>query len=186
MELLIAVRDGDRSEPGYAAARQHADGCAACRAELDRLHQRTAQLRALATLEPAHSAFPAVRQRLEADRRHRWQRRLSWAGLAAAAWAILPVPNYVHLAAGAVALVASINSLTGLIPVAGYDGSEALGEWLGVPGLHRQALAYGLARLRRRPVAAPGGHARLFIWYSLGFVVYNLAMIGIVAALILR
>ena len=94
MELLIAVRDGDRSEPGYAAARQHADGCAACRTELDRLHQRTAQLRALAILEPAHSAFPAVRQRLEADRRHRWQRRLSWAGLAAAASLVLTVVGF--------------------------------------------------------------------------------------------
>ena len=109
---------------------------------------------------------------------------LFWAGLAAAAWAILSVPNYVHLAAGAVALVASINSLTGLVPVAGYDGSEALGEWLGVPNLHRRALSYCWARLRGRPVAGPAGHSRLFIWYGLGFVVYNIAMIGLLAALI--
>jgi len=111
---------------------------------------------------------------------------LAWAGLAVGTWAAWPAGHYVNLIAGAVALVASINALTGLVPVAGYDGSEALGEWLGVPGLHRRALAYGWARLRRRPVPAPGGRARLFIWYSLGFVVYNLAMIGIVAALILR
>lgn len=108
---------------------------------------------------------------------------LAWAGLVVAVWAFWPAGSYVHLIAGAVALAASINALTGLVPVAGYDGSEALGEWLGVPGLHRRALAYGWARLRRRPVAAD--RARLFIWYGLGFIVYNTAVIGILAALVL-
>jgi hypothetical protein len=94
MALLVAVRDGDRSEPGFAAAHQHVDSCDSCRIELDRLHQRTAQLRALAPLEPARSMFPAVRQRLDADHRHRWQRRLSWAGLAAAASLVLTVVGF--------------------------------------------------------------------------------------------
>ena len=109
---------------------------------------------------------------------------LFWAGLAAAAWALLPVAYYVHLIAGAVALVATLNGLTGLVPVAGYDGSEALGEWLGVSSLHRRALSYCWARLRRRPAPNPAGRGRLFVWYGLGFVVYNIAMIGILAALI--
>jgi hypothetical protein len=94
MALLIAVRDGDRSEPGYATAHRHAAECPTCRAELDALHQRTAQLKALGTLEPSRSVFPAVRARLAADRRHQWQRRLSWAGLAAAACLVLTVVGF--------------------------------------------------------------------------------------------
>ncbi len=109
---------------------------------------------------------------------------MAWAGLATLVWDLTPAGSYVHLIAGAVALVTSLNALTGLVPVAGYDSSEALGEWQGVPNLHRRALTYCWARLRRRPVAAPDGHARLFVWYGLGFVVYNLAMIAILAALI--
>lgn len=94
MELLLAVRDGDRSEPGMIAAHDHVAACAACRAELDRLHQRTARLKALATLEPARSQFPAVRARLADDRRHQWQRRMAFSGLAAAATLALSVVGY--------------------------------------------------------------------------------------------
>ena len=94
MEQLLAVRDGDRSEPGLIAAHEHAATCAACGAELDRLHQRTARLKALATLEPARNQFPAVRARLADDRRHQWQRRLAIGGLAAAATLAISVVGY--------------------------------------------------------------------------------------------
>ena len=94
MEQLLAVRDGDRSEPTLIAAHEHAASCAACSAELDRLHQRTARLKALATLEPARNQFPAVRARLADDRRHQWQRRLAIGGLAAAATLALSVVGY--------------------------------------------------------------------------------------------
>jgi hypothetical protein len=94
MEQLLAVRDGDRSEPGLIAAHEHATSCASCSAELDRLHQRTARLKALATLEPARNQFPAVRARLADDRRHQWQRRLAIGGLAAAATLAISVVGY--------------------------------------------------------------------------------------------
>ena len=94
MELLLAVRDGDRSEPALLAAHEHVGACAVCQAELDRLHQRTARLKALATLEPARNQFPAVRARLADDRRLHWQRRLAFGGLAAAATLTLSVVGY--------------------------------------------------------------------------------------------
>jgi len=77
MEQLVALRE-PRTEPGTHAAREHLDACPACRAELDRLHQRVARLRALPTLRPARDRFAAVRAQLVADRR---QRNLRWAGL---------------------------------------------------------------------------------------------------------
>lgn len=77
MEQLVALRE-PRTEPGTHAAREHLDACPACRAELDRLHQRVARLRALPTLRPARDRFSAVRSRLVADRR---KRQLRWAGI---------------------------------------------------------------------------------------------------------
>lgn len=85
MAELVAVRDGDRSEPGFVAAHAHVDRCQQCRAELDRLHQRTARLRALARLEPDTDQFPVVMARLAADRRHIRHRIAAITGLAAAA-----------------------------------------------------------------------------------------------------
>jgi hypothetical protein len=85
MEQLLAARDGDRSEPDYARAFEHLRDCAACQGELDRLHQRTARLRALPPLEPAHDLFPAAHARFT-EVRHRRQRRVfSLVGLATAA-----------------------------------------------------------------------------------------------------
>ena len=40
MTQLLAVRDGDRSEPDLAEAHTHVAACEACQRELDRLHQR--------------------------------------------------------------------------------------------------------------------------------------------------
>lgn len=85
MEQLLAVRDGDRSEPIYAEANQHVSECSACRLELDRLHQRTARLRALPRMTPARNQFPAVQSRLVADRRQSRLRVVGIGGLAIAA-----------------------------------------------------------------------------------------------------
>lgn len=91
MELLLAVRDGDRSEPGTAEAHRHVAACDRCRREVDRLHQRTARLRALPELAPATDQFPAIRQRLAFERRDVRHRRVAILGLAAAAVLILTV-----------------------------------------------------------------------------------------------
>lgn len=91
MEQLIAVRDGDRSEAAYAEAHTHIGTCAQCAAELDRLHQRTARLRALPTLVPAQSQYPAVRTRVMSDRRHARLRLVAGFGLAAAAMLVVSV-----------------------------------------------------------------------------------------------
>lgn len=69
MEQLVAARDGDRSDPTLAAAHRHLAGCPACQGELDRLHQRTARLRALATMAPGRDHFPAVRSQPSRQRR---------------------------------------------------------------------------------------------------------------------
>lgn len=82
MEDLLDLRAGE----GSMAARRHVVECAACGAELEALHQRAAQLKALAPRRPSRDRWPAVREALEAQRRLR-RRRLAWrvAGLAAAA-----------------------------------------------------------------------------------------------------
>jgi hypothetical protein len=68
-ELLACREPG--LEPGVAQARAHLEGCAECRAELDRLDQVKAQLRALPTLRPARDHWDAVRTRVRAERRQR-------------------------------------------------------------------------------------------------------------------
>lgn len=90
MEELLAVRDGDRSEPAFASAALHLEQCATCRAELDALHQRTARIRALATVAPATDQFPAIRARLVWAQQRR-RRLFSFAGMAAAAALVLAV-----------------------------------------------------------------------------------------------
>jgi hypothetical protein len=85
MEQLVALRDNDRSEPWLADAQGHLTNCPACAGELDRLHQRTARLKTLATLTPAKNQFPAIRTQLAYERRALWQRRTAWLGAAAAA-----------------------------------------------------------------------------------------------------
>ena len=51
MEALLSLREAGR-EPGDAAAQEHLEACAACRAEHERLHQRVARLKALPALVP--------------------------------------------------------------------------------------------------------------------------------------
>jgi hypothetical protein len=84
IETLVGLRDPGL-EPGDAAAREHLDGCAPCRAELERLHQRVARLKALPALRPSRDRWPAVRNRLRAERKRHRVRFAGLAGLAAAA-----------------------------------------------------------------------------------------------------
>lgn len=90
MEQLLQLR-GPASDPGIGDARAHLASCAACQAELDRLHQRVARLRALPSLRPARDSWPAVRGRLGAQRHQRQTRWMGIAGLAMAASVILAV-----------------------------------------------------------------------------------------------
>ena len=82
MEDLLDLRAGE----GSVAARRHVAECPACGAELEAVHQRAAQLRALPPRRPSRDRWPAVREALAAERRL-GRRRLAWriGGLAAAA-----------------------------------------------------------------------------------------------------
>ncbi len=90
MEQLLTLREPGL-EPGVQEWRDHAMACELCRAELDRMDQRVARLRALPTLAPARNRFAEIRARAEADR---WRRRavvFSLSGLALAATVALAV-----------------------------------------------------------------------------------------------
>jgi hypothetical protein len=84
IETLVGLREAGL-EPGDAAAREHLDGCAPCRAELERLHQRVARLKALSALRPSRDRWPAVRNQLRAERTRQRVRFAGLTGLAAAA-----------------------------------------------------------------------------------------------------
>lgn len=84
MDALLSLREPG-VEPGDAAAREHLEGCSQCRAELERLDQRVARLRALPALKPARDRWPAVAARATSERRIRRLRTGGLAGLAAAA-----------------------------------------------------------------------------------------------------
>jgi hypothetical protein len=90
IETLVGLREAG-NEPGDAAAREHLDGCALCRAELERLHQRVARLKSLPPLRPSRDRWPAVRERIRAERRHQRARFAGLASLAAAASVALAV-----------------------------------------------------------------------------------------------
>ena len=90
MEQLLALREPGL-EPGVQGWRDHALACELCRAELDRLDQRVARLRALPTLAPARNRFAEVRARAQADRRRRRAVVFSLSGLALAATVALAV-----------------------------------------------------------------------------------------------
>lgn len=81
MAELLEMRDRE----GSAAARTHLDECAACRHELDRLHQRVASLKALPALRAPRDRWPAVRATIVAYRRRQWNRRVTLMAVAAAA-----------------------------------------------------------------------------------------------------
>jgi len=84
MESLLSLREAGL-EPGDAAAREHLESCSGCRAELDRLHQRVARLKALPALRPTRDRWPQVAARVRQERRARRRRIGGLVGLAAAA-----------------------------------------------------------------------------------------------------
>ena len=90
METLVGLREPG-SEPGQAAAREHLNQCAQCQAELQRLHQRVARLKALPTLRPGRDRWPETKARFTAERRRRRTRVVGLSGLAMAASVALAV-----------------------------------------------------------------------------------------------
>lgn len=84
MEQLLELRE-PASEPGQLALSEHLASCSACREEFDRLHQRTARLKALPMLRPARDLWAPVAARRQAELRARRLRRGVLTGLAAAA-----------------------------------------------------------------------------------------------------
>lgn len=78
---LLALQEGE----GTAAARAHLESCEDCRVELERAYQRSAALKALPSYSPPRDRWPALRDQLVAERRHRRWVRTRWVGLAAAA-----------------------------------------------------------------------------------------------------
>jgi len=90
MDSLVSLREPG-NEPGQAAAREHLNQCAHCQAELQRLHQRVARLKALPTLRPGRDRWPETKARFRADRRRRRTRLVGLTGLATAAFVALAV-----------------------------------------------------------------------------------------------
>lgn len=84
MDALASLREPG-SEPGDAAALEHLNHCPHCQAELQRLHQRVARLKALPTLRPNRDRWPETKARFKADRRRRRTRVAGLTGLALAA-----------------------------------------------------------------------------------------------------
>ena len=84
MEALLSLREAGL-EPGDASAREHLEACPTCRAELDRLHQRVARIKALPGLRPSRDRWPQIGARLRVERRAHRQRMAGLIGLAAAA-----------------------------------------------------------------------------------------------------
>lgn len=82
MDDLLALRAGEAS----VWARRHVVDCAACRAELESLYQRVAQLKALPALNPPRDRWSIVRT---AARSERNRRRRTWGGWGLAAAAAL-------------------------------------------------------------------------------------------------
>ena len=80
MEDLLALRAGEAT----AWARSHTEECAACRAELEALYQRVAQLKALPVRRAPRDRWPVVREAVLAERRRRRSRWGAWSVAAAA------------------------------------------------------------------------------------------------------
>ena len=90
MAQLLQLQ-GPATDPGIGDARAHLASCPSCQAELDRLHQRVARLKALPALRPARDAWPAIHHRVAAQRHQRKTRWMGIAGLAMAASVTLAV-----------------------------------------------------------------------------------------------
>lgn len=81
VEDLLALRASE----GSVWARRHLEMCDLCRAELDALYQRVAQLKAMPALRPARDRWPTIRETLRAARAQRRRAVAGWSSLAAAA-----------------------------------------------------------------------------------------------------
>lgn len=90
LEQFLAVREPGL-EPGVQGWRDHAEACDLCRAELARLDQRIARLRALPVLRPARDRFQEIQSQARRGRRRRRLGVLSLSGLALAATVALAV-----------------------------------------------------------------------------------------------
>ena len=90
MDQLLTLREPGK-EPGVQGWRDHAEVCDLCRAELERLDQRVARLRALPTLRPGRNRFAELQVRTRRERRWRQIRLFSLAGLGLAAAVALAV-----------------------------------------------------------------------------------------------
>ena len=90
MEQLLAVREPGL-EPGVTGWRDHATACDLCRAELARMDQRVARLRALPALKPSRNRFAEVRSGARAARRRAQWIAVSAGGLSVAAALALAV-----------------------------------------------------------------------------------------------
>ncbi len=78
MEELLALRDGEGSE----WCREHQASCAACSAELFRLEQLRARLKALPAFVPPRDLWAGIAAQAKRERRSRWLRAAT--GIAAA------------------------------------------------------------------------------------------------------
>jgi hypothetical protein len=113
MESLLSLREPGR-EPGTATAQEHLDQCPQCQAELERLHQRVARLKALPPLRPGRDRWPETAARYRAERSRRRTRLAGFVGLGGLA------------AAASVALVLSIGSPPAPADLTGEQLQEAM------------------------------------------------------------
>lgn len=90
MEQLTQLRS-PATDPGTGDAQAHLASCPTCQAELDRLHQRVARLKALPALRPARDAWPVIEGRISAQRSNCQARWMGIAGVAMAASVTLAV-----------------------------------------------------------------------------------------------
>jgi ferric-dicitrate binding protein FerR (iron transport regulator) len=87
MDDLGALRAGEAS----VWARRHITTCATCQAELEKVYQRVAQLKALPALRPPRDRWPALQALLRAERSRRRRTWGAWSGSLALAATIAAV-----------------------------------------------------------------------------------------------
>ena len=87
MDDLGALQAGEAS----VWARRHITTCATCQAELEKLYQRVAQLKALPALRPPRDRWPVVQSVLRAERSRKRRTWGAWGGSLALAATIAAV-----------------------------------------------------------------------------------------------
>jgi hypothetical protein len=114
VEQLLAIREPGL-EPGVQGWRDHAEACELCRAELERMDQRVARLRALPVLRPARDRFREIQAQARRGRLRRRMLVFSLSGLALAATIALAVVLAPRLGGGAAAELADQAQLDSII-----------------------------------------------------------------------